>query len=908
MRSTFKVYCCAVFLGCVAILLLIICLGHSNKHGRSAVTSETGVTNNLAATRYGAAKLAQLNALPSHRSVIDPVLVYSTFLGGSSYRPYAGVAQTATVIWVDGPGNIYVAGETVSKGFPVTPGVVQPQPQPAFLSKIDPTGQTLIFSTYIQGLASIAGIAVDGSGNIYLAGTPVGAGGVPLPSVGTPFQASPRSIGVLKLNSTATAILAATYLGGSGLDSVNGLAVDSSGLYIAGTTASNDFPTQNPLQASLGSSSNNAFVTKLDPTLSKLVYSTYLGENSSASGAGLAIDSSGDAYVVGGANSGFPTTSGAAQGSCSASDPSCSYMAKLNPSGSALLYSTYLANSLASAVAVDSAQNVYIAGLNVGPGFPQVNPVQPCTLTQTSSAGFISEINAAGSLVSSSCFESANFSNLALDSAGNVYTATSLSGSTPSIKNPIQANPGGPYILVINPATASVVFASYSGGAQQGEFESVALRGVGVDSAGNIYVAGYAYQLMPVFNALQPTLGPAAPCPDQPCYAGPGSNAFIQKIAPVDGAAAALSPGAVTFPAQQVGIASSPQTVTVIDLGGSPLTVSNVTVTPGDFSIQNNCATVSPAGGSCAIDVTYTPAAIGSSTATLTITDNSAGSPHTLALTGTGAIPALNVAPTTVSFGNQAVGVPSPTTQNVTLTNPGPLPLQIVHIGTSGDFSETNNCGTSINPGSNCVVALTFTPTATGNRTGALTITDNAPDSPQSAALSGTGGNPAIGLSLVPGSQSSVTILPGGTIQYFLDIGGEGMSGTASLSCTGAPAMASCSVPATQSVNASTPAQVIVDVTTTSHNRPMQARGFETSPWLSGFALLGVVFLPRLRSKRAVLRLLWFVPLIALVLCSCGGGGGSTQSYGTPSGTYTLTVTATLGSTTQSQNVTLIVQ
>jgi hypothetical protein len=291
--------------------------------------------------------------------MFDPVLVYSTFLGGSGIDGYS---TSANVVFVDEPGNVYVGGTGILQG---TPGVVQPtlcQNCLGFVSKIDPTGQSLAFSTYIEGIPATA-FAVDTSGNIYVAGQvpPPGARGtvslpiLPIPSGATPFQASPKgvNIGILKLNSTATVILGATYLGGSGVEQVGGLAVDSgNNLYIVGTTTSNDFPTsQNTLQSSLGSSGQNVFVTKLDLSLTTEVYSTYLGQSSktmvgvgsNSSGLGttlaagssaIAVDASKNVYIAGQASPGFPTTAGAVQGTCPVN---CAFVAKLDAAGSSLL-------------------------------------------------------------------------------------------------------------------------------------------------------------------------------------------------------------------------------------------------------------------------------------------------------------------------------------------------------------------------------------------------------------------------------------------------------------------------------------------------------------------------------------------------------------------------------------------
>ena len=203
--------------------------------------------------------------------VIDPVLAYSTFLGGASLAaegpadgipypttPVNGFApfyQGATAISVDPSGNLYVVGSTSANDFPTTSGVVQPVNSNndfvGFLSKIDPSGH-LVFSTYLDGMTAPAAIAIDAnSGNIYVAGINTSAPQppLPIPAGTTPFDPTPKPISIVKLNSTATSILNATYLGGSSVDLVTGLALDSnSNVYLAGTTNSNDFPTMNPLQ------------------------------------------------------------------------------------------------------------------------------------------------------------------------------------------------------------------------------------------------------------------------------------------------------------------------------------------------------------------------------------------------------------------------------------------------------------------------------------------------------------------------------------------------------------------------------------------------------------------------------------------------------------------------------------
>jgi Beta-propeller repeat len=183
---------------------------------------------------------------------------------------------------------------------------------------------------------------------------------------------------VNKLSASGSALVYSTYLGGTGQDSGQGIAVDSAGnAYIVGATYSTDFPTMNPLQPTLGGTSN-AFVSKLNASGSALVYSTYLGGSGSDGGYGIAVDSAGDAYVTGSTPStNFPTMNPLQPANAGGGD---AFVTRLNASGSALVYSTYLGGSADDngvGIAVDSSGNVYVTGDTTSTNFPTVNPLQP---------------------------------------------------------------------------------------------------------------------------------------------------------------------------------------------------------------------------------------------------------------------------------------------------------------------------------------------------------------------------------------------------------------------------------------------------------------------------------------------------------------------------------------------------
>lgn len=226
-----------------------------------------------------------------------------------------------------------------------------------------------------------------------------------------------------------------------------------------------------------------------------------------------------------------------------------------------------------------------------------------------------------------------------------------------------------------------------------------------------------------------------------------------------------VSPKSLTFGDQLVGTSSATQPITVTNNAATATTI-NVAIS-GDFTHTSTCP-VSPAtlaaGANCTINVAFGPSTTGLRNGTLTITYNFPGSPQTVALTGTGVAPAVTLGATNVAFGNQLVGTSS-AAQVVGLTNTGTATLTISSItitgANSGDFSQTNTCGSSVAAGANCSISVIFKPTATGNRAASATITDDAADSPQSVSLTGTGVAPAVTLSpttlTFPGQLVSTT-------------------------------------------------------------------------------------------------------------------------------------------------------
>ena len=268
--------------------------------------------------------------------------------------------------------------------------------------------------------------------------------------------------------------------------------------------------------------------------------------------------------------------------------------------------------------------------------------------------------------------------------------------------------------------------------------------------------------------------------------------------------------------------------------------------------------------------------------------------------------PVVSLSPSSLTFASQLSSTTS-TAQPVSLTNTGNDALSITSIAASGDFAETNACGTSLAAGNNCTINVTFKPTTGSARSGTLSVTDNAPGGVQTLPLAGTGED--FSLTLPSGSSTTSTVSPGQTANYSLSLGGlGGMTQTINFVCTGAPSAATCSVnPTSAAPGASGSVSLTVTVSTTAPSaavvrlrRPQPGPGSGITLLLSGLlAMAGLATItrrPQIRLRRCALA--WCgMALFALATASCGGGGarggGVITKPATPAGTYTLTVTGT---------------
>jgi hypothetical protein len=356
----------------------------------------------------------------------------------------------------------------------------------------------------------------------------------------------------------------------------------------------------------------------------------------------------------------------------------------------------------------------------------------------------------------------------------------------------------------------------------------------------------------------------------------------------------------------------------IINSGNADLLISSLTVSGANASEFKTdialCATIH-APSTCLISVAFTPAAPGTRTATIVVNDNQVGSPQSFTVSGTGLGSAYS-APASLDFGNQIRGSSSPS-RTITITNSGNLSLEFSSVAVTGDFNRTNNCF-SVAPGASCSITISFSPIATGPRTGILTLADNTVSGTRQISLTGNGTD--FQLSGSGNGPVSTTVTAGQPATYNLNLGGSGgFAGSVTLACSGAPQFASCTVnPSTLQLSANGSSAFTVNVATQRVVGALTGQNI----YLAGFGLISfVALIPVLCSSRlkAMLRgrTLAMVSVLLVTACfaaiGCGGGGGGAPTkqpviQTTPAGTYNLTVTATSAGVSRQIALTLVVQ
>jgi hypothetical protein len=552
--------------------------------------------------------------------MIDPVISYSTYMGGTSM-------SSVTALAVDISGNLYAAGWTEAIDFPVSNAIqaVNSGGVDAFLFKLNAAGNTLLYATYIGGRGDdrATAIAVDSSGQIYIAGSTASTN-FPLVSSLRPALGGTRDGFVVKLNAIGNLLIYSTYLGGSGFDAATAIALDAAGnAYVAGDTQSTDFPLLNAVQSVFGGATD-AFVTKLT-SAGAISFSSYLGGANDEHSGGIAVDSSANIYLAGGTlSANFPLAAPIQAATGGSQD---AFVAKISTSPASLVYSTYLGGTggqagnpeQANAIAVDSTGSAYIAGVTNSANFPVTAGAFQTTFNGVQDA-FVTKLNAAGSaklystFLGSSSFDWAG--GIAIDSGGNAYVAGYTSSAGFPVVSGVQAAFNGFYdafVAKLNPTGNGLTFSTLYGGTGADQANAIA-----VDTSGNMFVGGQTSSLdLPLQGAIQSSnlggstgwvarLGVTAPPPQLPAAnsvaPSSGSGNTVTLTAQYSHPAGA---GSLTLVALLINttaslnfscyVTYSPAT-NLLTLANDDASTGGSSVNPGGSSLQNSQCTLNGAG------------------------------------------------------------------------------------------------------------------------------------------------------------------------------------------------------------------------------------------------------------------------------------------------------------------------
>lgn len=427
--------------------------------------------------------------------VIDPVLAYSTYLGGS-------LGDVGTSVAVDATGNAYVTGYTPDVTFPSTLGAFDPSANggyDAFVAKLAPGGNALVYATYFGGTGDdqAQALAIDATGSVYVTGF---TRSTDFPTTAGAFDRTANGDWdsfVAKFSPSGAALVYSTLIGGTAFDWAQSIALDASGsAYVAGYSESTDYPTTVGAFDRTPGGSYDAFVTKVTPNGGALAYSTYVGGLDFDLAFAIAVDVTGSVYVTGDTQSfDFPTTAGAFSTRISVDYDV--FVAKLNPAGSSLVYSTYIGgdrNDVGLGLTIDGVGNAYVAGYTMGSSdYPTTAGAFDTTPSGATDA-FVTRLDAAGATLVYSTLLGGTDNDfgqgIAIDPLGRAY----VSGFTLSTDFPVTGgavaavNRGGfdSFVTKLDATGAAVSYSTYLGGVGDDFAFSVA-----TDGLGSAFIAGY---------------------------------------------------------------------------------------------------------------------------------------------------------------------------------------------------------------------------------------------------------------------------------------------------------------------------------------------------------------------------------------------------------------------------------
>ncbi len=712
---------------------------------------------------------------PRRATVIDPGLVYSSYLGGSGRDEALGIA-------VGKDGSAYVVGSTTSSDFPVSRSGMQSSigrgESSVFVTKLNPSGDAIEYSTYLGGSQRSTGaaIAVNQNGEAYITGSTYSPDFPVTHGVMQPNNAGNMDAFIAELSADGSQLLYSTYLGGSGEDEAHALALDASGnAFVAGSTFSNDFPSNAVRNhANCGAAPcRQAFVARVNPTASAADYATFIGGSGDTSASSIALDLSGAAYIAGDtAAKDFPATTASFlthasdHSECLVVGGKCGdvFVAKLSSLGT-VLYATNIGGSgdqHANAIAVDEAGAAYVTGGTDSKDFPITSGAFRSVPSPGTTKAFIFKVNPVGSTLEFSTLlggqQEDEGKSIALDTTRHVYVAGRTSSSlfpttADAFQNRLTGKSAG-FLSRLDSSGAKLEYSTFFGGSGSDVATAVAL-----DSAGNIYLAGSTDSIdFPLLKPLQKNLTGernafVAKFGAAPSGAEQVGNSPASTAAPI----VKLSATLLQFLNQKPGTSSASQTVTLTNSGTASLTSIVVGVAgtnAADFSVTTtpptNCGGILAAGATCTLTVTFKPAVTGVRVASVNIADNASNSPQSVGLTGNP--PIASISTNSLKFASQPEGRLSPY-QTVELKN-GSLYSSLVVSGISlsgSNYQEANNCPTSLTVSASCTVTVAFMPATTGTLAADLIFSDNSLNnsaSVQTLALSGAAtGAPVASLS-----------------------------------------------------------------------------------------------------------------------------------------------------------------
>jgi hypothetical protein len=864
-----------------------------------AYSTNFPVTNGAFQTINNAQTKNNSNAFVVKINTSGSALLYSTYLGGST-------SSSGNAIAIDGSGNAYIAGGTLDSDFPITSGSFQTvnlayanSLVTGFVAKLGATGTSLGYATYLGGsnLNLPSGIAVDGTGNAYITGNTISTDFPITPGAFQTTDYPPQNVNggvtristtvfVTKLNPSGTNEVYSTYLGGNGgafgisSDKANAIAVDSSGnAYIAGSTQSTDFPiTAGAFQTSLPSTNIQgcAFVSKLNANGSGLTYSTYLAGGYQDVANGIAVDSLGNAYAVGGTYSqDFPVTPGAFQVNANALSSEDGFVSEISSSGTQLIYSTFLGGTgldYAGKVALDSTGNVYVTGESASTDFPVTSSAYLQTWGGSGFTGFLTK--------------------LALSS-----NTSPQKTATPSF-NPLGGQFSAAQSITLLDATPGAVFYYTTDGSAPTKSSTRYQNPIPITKTATI-------------NAFAAANG----------YA----NSDIATATITIGTSTKTAPTVSVTPSSSTVSTGQNVQVTVNVSGSGAIPTGSIVLTSYEYTsssavLANGSATVSIPGGSLAVGIdsitaTYTPDSASSSTYT-----SSTGS-ATITVTQSASTPTVNVTPAATSITTmQSLSV------SVAVSGGAgkPTPTGVVTL-TSGNYTSA---GTALSSGGATItipvgslatgidtVAATYTPDSSSSSTytsstGAATVTVSAP-APPGFAIAGTSVTLTAGAS--KNDTSTITVTPA-----------NGFTGSVALTAAITSGPGGAADPPTLSFGSTSPASIMgasagsatLTISTTANtSAAFSYPASQGTPWYTfGSAAFACVlwfgFVPRRWAWRRLPGLVLLLVAAGSAVVACGTSGVSKKSSnsGTTPGSYTVTVTGTSGSLTSTGTISLTVQ